>query len=87
FIAQALVEALKDPDPMTLNQVYTMRGIVHTDDGGDPAVVLQAWSDALDQATRAGADAVRALGLANLADYHLRQCHPARALELAEQAL
>ena len=32
IVAQALAEALKDPDPMTLNQVHTMRGIVHADD-------------------------------------------------------
>ncbi|CAM3916308.1 GGDEF domain-containing protein [Roseateles saccharophilus] len=85
--AQALAEAQKDPDPMTLNRVYTMRGILYSDEGGDPDIVLQAWSDALDQAVRAGADSVRALNLANLADYHLHQRHPARALEVAEQAL
>ena len=84
--AQALTEAQKDPDPMTLNQVYTMRGIVHADDS-DSSITLQANSDALEQAAAAGADSVRALGLANFADYHLRQGHPARALELAEQAL
>lgn len=84
--AQALAEALKDPDPMTLNQVYTMRGIVHADDS-DAGIALQANADALEQAALAGADSVRALGLANFADYHLRQNHPARALELAEQAL
>ncbi|MGM9481738.1 diguanylate cyclase [Roseateles sp. NT4] len=86
LIGQALTEAQKDPDPMTLNQVYTMRGIVYADDS-DSSITLQANSDALEQATRAGADSVRALGLANFADYHLRQGHPARALELAEQAL
>ncbi|TXI15023.1 MAG: GGDEF domain-containing protein [Roseateles sp.] len=86
LIAQALVEAQKDPDAMTLNQVYTMRGILYADDS-DTSITLQAWSDALDQAARAGADSVRALGLANFADYHLRQGHPARALELAQQAL
>ncbi len=86
LIAQALAEAQKDPDPMTLNQVYTMRGILYADDS-DTSITLQAWSDALDQAARAGADSVRALGLANFADYHLRQGHPARALELAQQAL
>jgi diguanylate cyclase (GGDEF)-like protein len=86
IVAQALTEAQKDPDPMTLNQVYTMRGIVHADDS-DSSITLQANSDALEQAAAAGADSVRALGLANFADYHLRQGHPARALELAEQAL
>ncbi|WP_082567715.1 diguanylate cyclase [Pelomonas sp. Root1217] len=86
LIGQALTEAQKDPDPMTLNQVYTMRGIVYAEDS-DSSITLQANSDALEQATRAGADSVRALGLANFADYHLRQGHPARALELAEQAL
>jgi diguanylate cyclase (GGDEF)-like protein len=86
IVAQALAEAQKDPDPMTLNQVHTMRGIVHTDDA-DSSVTLQAYSDALEQAAAAGADSVRALGLANFADYHLRQGHPARALALAEQAL
>jgi len=86
LIGQALTEAQKDPDPMTLNRVYTMRGIVYSSDK-DSGITLQAYSDALDQASRAGADAVRALGLANLADYHLRQGHWSRALELAEQAL
>jgi diguanylate cyclase (GGDEF)-like protein len=86
LIGQALTEAQKDPDPMTLNRVYTMRGIVYSSDT-DSGITLQAYSDALEQASRAGADAVRALGLANLADYHLRQGHWARALELAEQAL
>jgi len=84
--AQALAEALKDPDPMTLNQVHAMRGIVHSDDS-DTSITLQANADALEQAAIAGADSVRALGLANFADYHLRQGRPARALELAEQAL
>jgi diguanylate cyclase (GGDEF)-like protein len=86
LVAQALAEAQKDPDPMTLNRVYTMRGIVHSDDR-DASITLQANADALEQATLAGADSVRALGLGNFADYHLRQGHPARALELAEQAL
>ncbi len=86
LIGQALTEAQKDPDPMTLNRVYTMRGIVYSSDS-DSSVTLQANTDALEQATRAGADSVRALGLANFADYHLRQGHWARALELAEQAL
>ncbi|HEV6965959.1 GGDEF domain-containing protein [Roseateles sp.] len=86
LVAQALAEAQKDPDPMTLNQVHTMRGIVHADDS-DSSITLQANSDALEQAAAAGADSVRALGLANFADYHLRQGHPARALELAQQAL
>ena len=86
LIGQALAEAQKDPDPMTLNRVYTMRGIVHAGDA-DSGITLQAYSDALEQAARAGADSVRALGLANLADHHLRQGHWARALELAEQAL
>ncbi|PTT93147.1 hypothetical protein DBR42_00550, partial [Pelomonas sp. HMWF004] len=84
--AQALAEALKDPDAMTLYRVHTMRGIVHSDDT-DTSIALQAFSDALEQASAAGADSVRALGLANFADYHLRQGHPARALELAQQAL
>ncbi|RZJ13292.1 MAG: GGDEF domain-containing protein [Rubrivivax sp.] len=84
--AQALAEAQKDPDSMTLNQVHTMRGIVHADDS-DSTLTLQSYSDALEQAAAAGADAVRALGLANFAYYHLRQGHAARALELAEQAL
>ncbi|MDR7333257.1 GGDEF domain-containing protein [Roseateles asaccharophilus] len=84
--AQALAEAQKDPDPMTLNQVYTMRGIVHADDS-DSSIALQANSDALEQAALAGADSVRALGLANFADHHLRQARYSRALELAEQAL
>lgn len=86
LITQALAEAQKDPDPMTLYQVYTMRGILYSDDS-DSSISLQSWSEALDQATRAGADSVRALALANLSDYHLRQGRPARALELAEQAL
>lgn len=86
LIAQALTEAQKAPDPMTLNRVYTMRGILYATDS-DASITLQAYSDALEQATLAGADSERALGLANFADYHLRQGHPARALELAEQAL
>ncbi|WP_457420133.1 diguanylate cyclase domain-containing protein [Roseateles sp. P5_E7] len=84
--AQALAEALKDPDPMTLNRVHATRGIVHADDS-DTSITLQSNADALEQAAAAGADSVRALGLANFADYHLRQGRPARALELAEQAL
>ena len=86
LIAQALTEAQKDPDPVTLNRVYTMRGIVYSGDS-DPGIALQAYTDALEQAQRADSDSVRALGLANLADHHLRQGHWARALELAEQAL
>ncbi|MFG6431728.1 sensor domain-containing diguanylate cyclase [Roseateles sp. LYH14W] len=83
---QALAEAGKDPDPMTLTQAHTMRGIVHADDP-DSGITLQAYADALDYAAKAGADSVRALGLMNFADYHLRQGRAARALELAEQAL
>jgi len=86
IVAQALAEALKDPDPMTLNQVHTMRGIVHADDA-DQSITLQATVEALDEATRAGADAVRAIGLANFADYYLQHGQPARALELAGEAL
>ncbi|WP_343624429.1 GGDEF domain-containing protein [Roseateles puraquae] len=86
LIGQALTEAQKDPDPVTLNRVYTMRGIVYSGDS-DPGIALQAYTDALEQAQRADSDSVRALGLANLADHHLRQGHWARALELAEQAL
>ena len=84
--AQALAEAEKDPDPMTLNQVHATRGVVHADDT-DTSITLQSNAEALAQAAQAGADSVRALGLANFADYHLRQGRPARALELAEQAL
>jgi diguanylate cyclase (GGDEF)-like protein len=84
--AQALAEAQKDPDPMTLNQVHTVRGIVHADDS-DSTVSLHATAEALEQAAKAGADSVRALGLANFADHHLRQGDAARALELAQQAL
>jgi diguanylate cyclase (GGDEF)-like protein len=83
---QALAEAQKDPDPMTLSQVHSTRGIVHADDR-DASITLQSNADSLEQAALAGADSVRALGLANFADYHLRQGRPARALELAEQAL
>ncbi len=86
LVAQALVEAQRDPDPMLLNTVYTMRGVLYADEA-DQSVTLQAYSDALEQATLAGADSVRALNLANFADYHLRQGHPARALELGESAL
>jgi diguanylate cyclase (GGDEF)-like protein len=86
LVAQALTEAQKDPDPMTLNSVYTTRGIIHTDDA-DASITLQSYADALEQAAVAGADSVRALGLGNFADYHLRQGRYARALELAEQAL
>jgi len=86
LINQALAEAQKDPDPMTLNRIHTLRGILYATDS-DPSIMLQANTDALEQATRAGADSVRALGLANFADYHLRQGHWARALELAEAAL
>ncbi len=86
IIGQALAEAQKDPDPMTLNQVYTMRAIVYAEDS-DSSIALQSYSDALEQAAAAGADSVRALCLANFADYHLRQGRWARALELSEQAL
>jgi diguanylate cyclase (GGDEF)-like protein len=83
---QALAEALKDPDAMTLSEVHATRGIVHADDR-DTSITLKSYADALEQAASAGADSVRALGLANFADYHLRQGRPARALELAQQAL
>lgn len=86
LVGQALAEAQQDPDPLLLNQVFTMAGIIASDEG-DTSTALQAFSDALDQANRSGSESVRALALANFADYHLRQRHPTTAIELAEQAL
>ena len=85
ILAQAQVEVQKDPDPMTWNQYHTMRGLLYAND--DAGITLQAYTDALEQATLAGADSVRALNLANLTDYHLRQRNYERVMTLAGQAL
>lgn len=84
--AQAVKEAERDPDPMLMNQVLTVRGILYSDDH-DTSITLRAYTEALDYTVQAGADSLRALGLGNFSDYHLRQGKFARALQLAEEAL
>jgi len=84
--AEAMSEAQQDPDPLLMNQLLTVRGIIYADDP-DTSIALRANTEALDYATKAGANSVRSLGLANFADYHLRRGKFPRALELAEEAL
>jgi diguanylate cyclase (GGDEF)-like protein len=84
--AEAMQEAQRDPDPMLMNQTLTMRGILYADDP-DSSISLHAYSEAIRYVEEAGADSIRALNLANFADYHLRHRNFARALELAKEAL
>ncbi|CAN5216816.1 hypothetical protein BH11PSE10_BH11PSE10_14640 [soil metagenome] len=83
---QALREAELDPDPMLMNDLMTVRGMLHANDA-DISIALQSFNQALEYAAAAGADSVRAQGLANLADIYLRQAKYARAQQLAEEAL
>ena len=84
--AQALQEAQRDPDPMLMNDLLTVRGILYTNDA-DTSITLQAYTQALEYAAQAGADTTRALGLGNLADQYLKLGKYALALQLSEQAL
>jgi diguanylate cyclase (GGDEF)-like protein len=84
--AEALREGALDPDPVLMNVLTTMRGIVHADDS-DPGITQQAWVDALRYAREAKGESLRAQATANYADHYLRRGDFARALTLAEQAL
>ncbi len=83
---ESLREAELDPDPMLMNNIYTVRGMIYSHDA-DSSISLQASLKALEFASQAGADAVRALGLGNLADDYLKQSNFAGALRVAEEAL
>ena len=83
---EALREAELDPDPLLMNTLYTVRGLIHSNDS-DHAISMQAFSKALDYANQTGADAIRALSTGNLADMYLRTGNFARALRLSEDAL
>ena len=83
---EAMREAELDPDPMLMRDVLTVRGILYSPDP-DSRITLDAYTRALAFAAAAGADGIRALGLANLADLYLRQGKYARALQLAQEAL
>lgn len=83
---EALREAELDPDPMLMNTIYTVRGLIHSADP-DSATAMQAYTMALAYASAAGADAVRALAMGNLADLYLKQGKFAEAMRMAEQAL
>lgn len=84
--AEALAEALRDPSPMLMFNVYTTRGIAYAE-LGDRAVAEQAKQQALNFARLAGADALASLALGNYADFHLKQGNFAQALKLSQEGL
>ncbi|HEX2013102.1 MAG TPA: tetratricopeptide repeat-containing diguanylate cyclase [Roseateles sp.] len=83
---EAMRAAKQDPDPVLMQAVVTVRGIVHANDA-DGAVTEQAWAAALQHAREAGSDALRATSLGNYSDHYLRRGDYERALELAGEAL
>jgi diguanylate cyclase (GGDEF)-like protein len=84
--AEALTEALRDPSPMLMFNVYTARGIAYAE-LGDRVIAEQAKREALNYARLASADALAALALGNYADFHLKQGNFAQALKLAQEGL
>lgn len=84
--AEAVRTAQQDPEPVLLNLVSTVRGIVHAEDA-DPTITRLAWEDALRHAREAQAEGLQALALANYSDHYLRHGDFPRALELSSQAL
>ncbi len=84
--SEALKLAQGDPDPVTLNLVWTVQGIALSE-RADAAGAEQAFASALNHARESGSDQMLALGLANYADYFLKRGNFARALELASEAL
>jgi len=84
--AEALRVAELDPDPMLMNTIYTVRAQIHSGKA-DISISMQSTIKALEYATLAGADVVRALSMGNLADDYLKQGNFARALRLTEDAL
>ena len=84
--AEALAEALRDPSPMLMFNVYTTRGIAYAE-RGDRAIAEQAKQEALNFARLAGADALASLALGNYADFHLKQGNFAQALKLSQEGL
>jgi diguanylate cyclase (GGDEF)-like protein len=84
--AEALRVAQQDPDPVLLQQIITVRGIVHANDA-DQDITRQAWAEALQHARAAQSDVLLALALANYSDYFLRRGDYTLALALAGEAL
>ncbi|MEJ6001408.1 GGDEF domain-containing protein [Paucibacter soli] len=84
--AQALAEAQLDPDPVTLNSVYTSRFIVYSEQG-DGRIATEANAQALAAAREMKSDTLVSLALGNSADYHLRRGNYAKALQLAQESL
>ena len=60
---EALREAELDPDPLLMNTVYNVRGLIHSSESDD-SVSMQAYTKALDYANQSGTEAIRALGMA-----------------------
>ena len=83
---EALREAELDPDPLLMNTVYNVRGLIHSSESDD-SVSMQAYTKALDYANQSGTEAIRALGMGNLADLYLKKGNFDRALRLSEEAL
>jgi diguanylate cyclase (GGDEF)-like protein len=89
--ALAMVDAAtrlaeQDPDPLTLNSVFTARMIVYAESSQEQEARRSA-EEAIGFARAAGARAELALGLANLTDMHLRSGDFAKAYKLSEEAL
>lgn len=84
--ADALAAAQRDPDPVLLYQMHTMRGIVHSNDA-DQRISQQSSEQALRDARETQSLGLQALALGNLADFELRRDNFARALALSQQSM
>ena len=86
MIDEATRLAELDPDPVTLNKIYTSRLIVYGDRADDPRA-RQAAEAAIRYARESGSRDDLALSLANSADVYLRTHDFAKAISVSEEAL
>jgi len=83
---QAIALGRGDPDPVLMNTLLNLRGMVYSG-VGDDSIARQSLIEALDYTEKSGDEGQRALGLANLADFQLRHGQYAQALATAQQAI
>ncbi|MBV8603407.1 MAG: GGDEF domain-containing protein [Pelomonas sp.] len=83
---QAIALGRSDPDPVLMNALLNLRGMVYSG-VGDDSISRQSLVDALAYAEKSGDEGQRALGLGNLADFQLRHGQYAQALATAQQAI
>ncbi|MEL4177325.1 GGDEF domain-containing protein [Roseateles sp. PN1] len=83
---EALLEAMKDPDPVLLYSVHNSRAIAFTE-RHDLEQASQASAQVIANARQVGSDRLLALALANSADVMLKMGRYADAIKAAEEAL